>query len=145
MATRLGLTAQSRPLTRVIATNLRTLTAIPSHALTKTIAASAAPLFGGSTSMQQQARATTTARAAAVRCAFVCAVAPRSLATGPSTHSSEAARKLQPPHGNTLVDLMLPEDQKQAAIDSCTKEMDLSDRNACDVELLVVGYVRTFT
>lgn len=56
-------------------------------------------------------------------------------------HSSEPARKLQTPHGNTLVDLMLPEDQKQTAISSCTKEMDLSDRNACDVELLVVGYV----
>lgn len=54
-------------------------------------------------------------------------------------HSSEPARKLQTPHGNTLVDLMLPEDQKQAAISSCTKEMNLSDRNACDVELLVVG------
>lgn len=58
-------------------------------------------------------------------------------------YSSEAARKLQPPHGNTLVDLMLPEDQKQAAINSCTKEMDLSDRNACDVELLVVGCALT--
>ncbi|GAB4819847.1 hypothetical protein N2152v2_006893 [Parachlorella kessleri] len=43
------------------------------------------------------------------------------------------------PHGNKLVDLMLPEDKKQAAIDSCTKTIELSDRNACDVELLVVG------
>jgi hypothetical protein len=32
-----------------------------------------------------------------------------------------------------------PADQKQAAIDSCTKTIELSDRNACDVELLCVG------
>jgi hypothetical protein len=30
-------------------------------------------------------------------------------------------------------------DKKQAAIDSCTKTIELSDRNACDVELLCVG------
>lgn len=43
------------------------------------------------------------------------------------------------PHGGKLVDLMLPEAQRQAAIDSCTKAVELSDRNACDVELLTVG------
>jgi sulfate adenylyltransferase len=43
------------------------------------------------------------------------------------------------PHGGKLVNLMLAEDQKQAAIDSCTKTIELSDRNACDVELLIVG------
>jgi len=46
---------------------------------------------------------------------------------------------LQAPHGGKLVDLFLAEDQKAAAIASCTKEMLLSDRNACDVELLCVG------
>lgn len=49
--------------------------------------------------------------------------------------------KLQAPHGGKLVDLMLAEDKKAAAIASCTKELELSDRNACDVELLMVGYV----
>lgn len=29
--------------------------------------------------------------------------------------------------------------QHQAAIDSCNKTIELSDRNACDVELLCVG------
>ncbi|KAK9823477.1 hypothetical protein WJX72_002996 [[Myrmecia] bisecta] len=48
-------------------------------------------------------------------------------------------RKLQAPHGNKLVDLMQPDSKKAAAIDSCTREMELSDRNACDVELLCVG------
>ena len=32
-----------------------------------------------------------------------------------------------------------PAGQRQAAIDSCTKTIELSDRNACDVELLCVG------
>ncbi|KAL4433897.1 hypothetical protein ABPG75_000338 [Micractinium tetrahymenae] len=43
------------------------------------------------------------------------------------------------PHGDKLVNLMLPEGQKEAAIASCTKTIELSDRNACDVELLCVG------
>eukprot|EP00891_Asterochloris_glomerata_P004981 jgi/Astpho2/4981/fgenesh1_pm.00070_%23_7_t len=34
---------------------------------------------------------------------------------------------------------MLPSDQKQAAIDSASKKLECSDRNACDVELLCVG------
>lgn len=43
------------------------------------------------------------------------------------------------PHGGKLVDLMLPEDKKAAAVSSATKTIELSDRNACDVELLTVG------
>ena len=46
---------------------------------------------------------------------------------------------LQTPHGDKLIDLMLPEDKKQSAIDSCTETLECSDRNACDVELLIVG------
>lgn len=46
---------------------------------------------------------------------------------------------LQTPHGGKLVNLMVPEGQRQAVIDSCTKSMECSDRNACDVELLNVG------
>ena len=34
---------------------------------------------------------------------------------------------------------MLPVDQQAAAIQACTKTIELSDRNACDVELLCVG------
>ena len=43
------------------------------------------------------------------------------------------------PHGGKLVDLMLAESQREEAVATCTKEMELSDRNACDVELLCVG------
>ena len=48
---------------------------------------------------------------------------------------------LQTPHGDKLINLMLPEDKKQSAIDSCTETLECSDRNACDVELLIVGWV----
>jgi sulfate adenylyltransferase len=48
-------------------------------------------------------------------------------------------RKLQVPHGGKLVNLMLAEAEKEQAVASCTKELELSDRNACDVELLCVG------
>ena len=51
-----------------------------------------------------------------------------------------AEKKLQMPHGGKLVNLLLPEDQHQAAIDACIKTIELSDRNACDVELLTVGW-----
>ena len=47
--------------------------------------------------------------------------------------------RLQTPHGGNLVDLMLAEGDRAAAVGSCTKELELSDRNACDVELLCVG------
>jgi sulfate adenylyltransferase len=46
---------------------------------------------------------------------------------------------LQAPHGGALVNLMVPADQVDAVVASCTKIMDLSHRNACDVELLAVG------
>jgi sulfate adenylyltransferase len=46
---------------------------------------------------------------------------------------------LQTPHGDKLVNLMVPEAQRQAVIDSCSKTLECSDRNACDVELLCVG------
>ncbi|KAK9836200.1 hypothetical protein WJX81_008308 [Elliptochloris bilobata] len=51
----------------------------------------------------------------------------------------EAEQKLQTPHGNKLVNLMLPEGEREVAKAACTKSMELSDRNACDVELLCVG------
>ena len=79
----------------------------------------------------------------------LCALIPVSECQAPSlisvshTHSAtavvEAEEKLQTPHGNKLVDLMLPDSEREAAKAACTKSMELSDRNACDVELLCVG------
>lgn len=53
--------------------------------------------------------------------------------------ASAAPSALTPPHGGKLVDLMVAEDKKEAVRASATKTVALSDRNACDVELLVVG------
>eukprot|EP00210_Caulerpa_lentillifera_P004846 g4627.t1 len=46
---------------------------------------------------------------------------------------------LQVPHGGKLVSLMADDKDKAALIASTTQSMDLSHRNACDVELLIVG------
>jgi len=43
------------------------------------------------------------------------------------------------PHGGTLVDLMVAADQRQAVAGTVDRVVACSDRNACDVELLVVG------
>jgi len=43
------------------------------------------------------------------------------------------------PHGGTLVDLMVEADQRQAVAGAVDRVVACSDRNACDVELLVVG------
>jgi sulfate adenylyltransferase len=47
------------------------------------------------------------------------------------------------PHGGTLVDLMVPEDQREAVREAARASVDrvveCSHRNACDVELLLVG------
>ncbi len=43
------------------------------------------------------------------------------------------------PYGGTLVDLMVPEGQKEEIKASANKTLECSDRNACDVELLVIG------
>ena len=43
------------------------------------------------------------------------------------------------PYGGTLVDLMVPEGDKAAVKASASSSIECSDRNACDVELLVVG------
>ena len=43
------------------------------------------------------------------------------------------------PYGNKLVDLMVPIDQQAAVKGSATKTIECSDRNACDIELLVIG------
>lgn len=46
---------------------------------------------------------------------------------------------LQTPHGGDLKDLQLPADKHAAAIESCNKTVECTDRQACDVELLSVG------
>ena len=43
------------------------------------------------------------------------------------------------PYGGTLVDLMASDAEQAAVKASATKTLECSDRNACDVELLVVG------
>jgi sulfate adenylyltransferase len=43
------------------------------------------------------------------------------------------------PHGGTLVDLMVAADQRQSVAGAVDRVVACSDRNACDVELLVVG------
>ena len=51
-------------------------------------------------------------------------------------------KKLQIPHGGKLQQLLLSQDQVEQERASCSKSMELSDRNACDVELLCVGYAK---
>lgn len=51
-----------------------------------------------------------------------------------------AEGQLQTPHGGKLVDLMAPTDQHAALKASASRTLQLSDRNACDVELLTVGW-----
>ncbi|MFM7087656.1 MAG: sulfate adenylyltransferase [Cyanobium sp.] len=50
-----------------------------------------------------------------------------------------AASSLIAPHGGVLVDLMVPAEQRDAVRSGVNRRVECSDRNACDVELLVVG------
>ena len=43
------------------------------------------------------------------------------------------------PYGGSLVDLMVPESDRDSIRASASKTLECSDRNACDVELLTVG------
>ena len=43
------------------------------------------------------------------------------------------------PHGGSLVDLMVPAEEREAVRAGVDRTLECSDRNACDVELLVVG------
>jgi sulfate adenylyltransferase len=52
---------------------------------------------------------------------------------------SATATGLIAPHGGSLVDLMVPAVDREAVKARATKVVECSDRNACDVELLVVG------
>ncbi len=53
--------------------------------------------------------------------------------------SGTAAQALIAPHGGVLVDLRLAAEQRQAAVAAVDHVVECSDRNACDVELLMVG------
>ena len=56
------------------------------------------------------------------------------LAARARTFASRASDGLIAPHGGALVNLMLEDDGAKArAIASCTRALELSDRNACDV------------
>ena len=50
-----------------------------------------------------------------------------------------AAPGLIQPHGGSLVDLMVSADQRETVRTGVDRVVSCSDRNACDVELLVVG------
>ncbi len=43
------------------------------------------------------------------------------------------------PYGGTLVDLMVPIEKQKEIKKSITKTLECSERNACDIELLIVG------
>ena len=59
---------------------------------------------------------------------------------GMGFHSSAfAAAAVQPPHGGELVNLMVPDAEKAKVAASANRTLELSDRNACDVELLATG------
>tara|TARA_B100000029_G_scaffold19442_2_gene19466 strand:+ start:336 stop:1508 length:1173 start_codon:yes stop_codon:yes gene_type:complete len=56
-----------------------------------------------------------------------------------SQSSSAESSGVIPPYGGTLVDLMVPKHQQEKCKEGITKTLECSDRNACDIELLVVG------
>ena len=60
------------------------------------------------------------------------------LMTASSSASSPRSAVISP-YGGTLVDLMVSPDQRDAVKSDASKSLECSDRNACDVELLVVG------
>ena len=53
--------------------------------------------------------------------------------------ASSAPNSVIAPYGGNLVDLMVSDAEQAAVKASATKTLECSDRNACDVELLVVG------
>jgi len=55
------------------------------------------------------------------------------------TASVTSPQGLIAPHGGSLVDLMLPAEQHDSVRAGIDRVLECSDRNACDVELLVVG------
>ena len=63
-----------------------------------------------------------------------------STANSPTVTVNRNVEGLITPHGGELKDLIIKDDAaKQAAIDSCTTTIQLSDRQMCDVELIMNG------
>lgn len=63
-----------------------------------------------------------------------------STANSPTITVNRNDEGLITPHGGELRDLIIKDDAaKQAAIDSCTTSLQLSDRQMCDVELIMNG------
>jgi len=63
-----------------------------------------------------------------------------STANTPTTTVNRNTEGLITPHGGELKDLIIKDDAaKEAAIDSCTTTIQLSDRQMCDVELIMNG------
>lgn len=58
--------------------------------------------------------------------------------TASSSASAQRSAVISP-YGGTLVNLMVPSDQRDSVKAGVSKTIECSDRNACDVELLVVG------
>lgn len=68
------------------------------------------------------------------------AYAPQLCARSAKAAAAEAvATGLQAPHGGKLVNLQAPKSEWASLVQGCTKTIEASDRNACDVELLSVG------
>ena len=50
-----------------------------------------------------------------------------------------ANKSATPPHGGKLVDQMLKTEEEKTAMRECDFELDLNERQLCDVELLMQG------
>jgi sulfate adenylyltransferase len=109
-------------------TTARIVVAAPAASVRR--AASAKPVAAARALSARKAVASFTARPAASM--KMAAAAKRNTIVASATTSVRIA-----PHGGELVNLMTSD--KTAAIARCTKTVELSDRNACDVELLMVG------
>jgi sulfate adenylyltransferase len=59
------------------------------------------------------------------------------MSVAPSAEASRAG--LIAPHGGSLVNLFLAEQEREGALSRVNRRLECSDRNACDVELLLVG------
>jgi len=72
------------------------------------------------------------------------ALTARFPASPPRSAITRGADGLIVPHGGKLVDLMVTEPKQRAALfaECQGRKIELSDRNACDVELLTVGCAR---
>ena len=52
---------------------------------------------------------------------------------------SKKSPELIEPYGGKLVDLIIKKEEQEKIIETTTKKIECSDRNACDIELLLIG------